>query len=299
MENAQLRSLIDKLQAEVSDYKDRLTKIEEKVSSLKHKVEEPTNEVVETIPVGTVQPSKRGRPPKRSLASVDALHESQPRARGRKPAVSKPQFESRSPFFEKVVLKKVENKEIASHSTATRAPQREINEKILNGVTNVSGKIHVNQSNSMVSAYQGQIHQEYQAVTHIEKDRDKDLKFSYCEQSQPDKVLKSNTGVSAKYIGNNGNGNLGWTSGIPSQDSAKDMLDVAKQGFFHNGSFIQQGGNTTPGWNFANEEDASEELEEAIVGSTKDENEEEMGDDTSSAAKEIGVSNYSKRSVSP
>ncbi|WJX55205.1 hypothetical protein P8452_41003 [Trifolium repens] len=117
-ETAKLWSIVCKLQAEVSDYKARITKLEEEVSSLKkHKVEKSINEIVSTIPVGTGQPRKRGRPSKKSSTSINAfLHESQ-LAHGRKPMLSKPQFEIKSPIFKTVVLKKVENNEISTHST--------------------------------------------------------------------------------------------------------------------------------------------------------------------------------------
>ncbi|PNX71728.1 hypothetical protein L195_g027611 [Trifolium pratense] len=115
-ETAKLWSMVNKLQAEVSDYKARLTKLEEEVSSLKkHKVEKPINEILSTIPVGTAQPRKRGRPSKKSSNSINALHGSQ-LAHGRKPAPSQPQLVMKSPIFKTVVLEKVENKEISTHS---------------------------------------------------------------------------------------------------------------------------------------------------------------------------------------
>ena len=97
--------------------------------------------------------------------------------------------------------------------------------------------------------------------------------------------------ISAKYLGNTGNGNHGGTSCIPAQSSARELLDAARQGFFHSSSVTKQdqGAKITPGQNFANEEDASEELEDTDLGSAEDENEEEMGDDTSSTGEEIGV----------
>jgi hypothetical protein len=94
------------LQAEVSDYKARITKLEEEVSSLKkHKVEKPINEIVSTIPVGTGQPRKRGRPSRKSSTSINALHESQV-AHGQKPAPSKSLFEIKSPIIKSFVLEK-------------------------------------------------------------------------------------------------------------------------------------------------------------------------------------------------
>lgn len=278
--------MVTKLQGEVSDYKDRLTKLEE-VSSLKQKVETPKTDVIGPIPTGTGQPPKRGRPPKRSLTSVNALHEPHPRAEDRKPALNQTQFESKSPIFEKVVLKKVDIKKgIANHHTATvRMPQQQINEKTLNAA-----------SNSMMSAYQGQVNREYQGIqmygsgtpfgyasgAKVNAEKDKDLKIVNSEQSQPNKVLISSIGVSPKYIRNTGDGKFDWTS---SNDPARNVLDAPRQSFFHNDSLLQQGKMITPGWNFANEEDELED--DAIGGSTKDENEEEMGENISFGAEDI------------
>ncbi|KAK7307707.1 hypothetical protein VNO77_41013 [Canavalia gladiata] len=151
VENVQLRSEINKLQAEVSDYMDRIKKLEEEVSSLKQKV--PTDKVIGTIPVRTRLPAKRGRS-KRSLISLDALHGSHPQTGSRKPVLNNPQFVSKSPIFEKVILKKVENKEIPFGSTTT--VQRENNNKILNAVKDMGCNIQINQSNPIMAAYQGQ-----------------------------------------------------------------------------------------------------------------------------------------------
>ncbi|MCH94175.1 hypothetical protein A2U01_0015131, partial [Trifolium medium] len=73
MENAELWANVNKLQAEISDSKDRLTRLEEEVSSIKHEFERPTNEIVRTVPVGTRQPRKRGRRPEQSSSSEEAL----------------------------------------------------------------------------------------------------------------------------------------------------------------------------------------------------------------------------------
>ncbi|OIV94672.1 hypothetical protein TanjilG_25896 [Lupinus angustifolius] len=304
VENVQLRSMVDKLQAEVSDYKDRLVKLEEEVSSLKQdyknqimKLEQVSSlkqivetpkaaEVIQTIPAGTGQPPKRGRGrgrPKR-LASMEESHEPSPQSRGRKPALNPFQLDSNSPIFEKVVLKRVENKDIPNHPT-TRIAQQENSGKILNGV-----------SNSAKSTYQGRINQEYQGIKmsgsgaiiccasgvkiNFERDKDKDMKMVYSQQSQPSKVLGICTSVSTKYIGNTSNGNHGLTS----IDSARDVLDAANQSLFHNGSLVEQREKISPGLNSANEEDDSVEMEDAIVGSSKDENEEGMIDDTSFSA---------------
>ncbi|KAI4315117.1 hypothetical protein L6164_027963 [Bauhinia variegata] len=289
-ENVQLWSVINNMQSEVADYKDRVMKLAEEVSSLKQKLEESSGEV---IVAGTGQAPKKGRP-KRSIASIDALHESQPpRGRGRKPAISKTHSEIKSPIFEKVILRKVENKEKSYHSSATTAVEQENNEKLSGVVTGISSNIGISQSNSMLSTYQGiQICQTALNSASEAKGnfgKDKDMKIAYSELSLPSKVLNSNNmDISANNIGSTGNGSLGWPSDITCQDSARNVLDIDRQGFFHNGSFIKQDGKMTPGWCFTNEEDASEELEGAVVGSSKEENEEEMGDDSSSGAEEIG-----------
>ncbi|CAJ1929115.1 unnamed protein product [Sphenostylis stenocarpa] len=301
-ENVQLWSVINKLRAEVSDYKDQLNKVEEEVSSFKQKAEEPTKQVIGTIPAGATQPlRKRGRP-KRPMASADALYESHLHVGGKKPEIynslsrNKSPFEKvKSPIFEKVILKKVENTEITTRPTNTMA-QQENNVNFLRVVKDVSCNTQINQINPIKSACQGHFHQEYQGVqpcgsgVNINFGKDKDLKLAYSERSEPHKVLNNAMGVSVnKYIGNTGNGSIGLSSGRHSLDPAKDVLEVARQSLFHNGIFIQPGGNVPPGWSLsclslANEKEATEDMD----GSAKDENE-VMGDNTSSAAQEIGA----------
>jgi len=65
------------------------------------------------------------------------------------------------------------------------------------------------------------------------------------------------------------------------------LINIGSQGFYNDGNIIRQKGKIIPGWGYVNEEDASEELEDAVVGSAKDEKEEEMEDDASSGAEEI------------
>ena len=85
-ENVQLCSVIKKLQAEVSDYKDRLKKLEEEVSSFKQKEEVAPKQVIGTMPAGTTEPLKKRGRPKQSLELADALNESHLDAVGKKPA---------------------------------------------------------------------------------------------------------------------------------------------------------------------------------------------------------------------
>ncbi|KAK2372469.1 hypothetical protein QL285_073596 [Trifolium repens] len=76
MENAELWSTVNKLYAEIFYSNDRVYRLQEEVSSLKHEFERRTNEIVRTTPVGTRQPRKRGRQREQSLSSEEALYES-------------------------------------------------------------------------------------------------------------------------------------------------------------------------------------------------------------------------------
>ncbi|XP_027914677.1 uncharacterized protein LOC114174117 [Vigna unguiculata] len=286
-ENAKLRRVTDKLLAEVSGYKDKLKNLQEEVSSFKQKAELTFKQVMGTVSAGATQPlKKRGRPPNRSLASADALNESYLPAGGKRPSTcnslsqNKSPFEKVKPIFEKVILKKVENKEITTRFTATMA-QQENNVNILNSVKDVSCNTQINQIYPTKSTCQGHVHQESKGVqacgirVHVKFGKDKDLR-----PSEPDKVLNHDKSVSSKKsIGNTGNGNIGLNSGKHLVDTTMDVLD---------GIFIQHGRNIAPGWSlsplrFAEEEDVSEYIE----GSAKDENE-IMVDDASSSAEEIG-----------
>jgi len=132
--------VIKKLQAEVSDYKDRLKKVEEEVSSFKQKEEVAPKQVIGTMPAGTTEPLKKRGRPKQSLELADALNKSHLGAVGKKPAMcnslskNKSQFEKvRPPIFEKVILKKAENKRMTTRSTSSMA-QQENKVNILNDV---------------------------------------------------------------------------------------------------------------------------------------------------------------------
>jgi hypothetical protein len=76
MENAELWSAVNKLNAEIFYSNDRVYKLQEEVSSLKHEFERRTNDIVRTTPVGTRQPRKRRRQPEQSSSSEEALYES-------------------------------------------------------------------------------------------------------------------------------------------------------------------------------------------------------------------------------
>ncbi|ESW28672.1 hypothetical protein PHAVU_002G008000 [Phaseolus vulgaris] len=265
-ENIQLWSVINKLQAEVSDYKDQLKKLEEEVSSFKQKAEVATKQVI-----GTTQPLKKRGRTRQSMASEDALNESRLLAVGKKPAVCNSFSQNKSHFEKvtspiKVILKKVGNKEITTSTTAM--VQQENNVNILNAVKDVNCKTQINQIYPIKSACQSHVHQEYQGVqtcgigVNANFGKDKDLKLVYFDQSVPHKVSNNDMGVSSnKHIGITGNGNIGLKSGRHSPDTAKDVSGVARQSIFHNGIFFQQRRNINPGWSLSSEEeDASEDM---------------------------------------
>jgi hypothetical protein len=294
-ENVQLWNAVNLLQSEITDYKNRLTKLETEVSSLKPAVEESTAQVVGTRSVG--QRSKRGRPKRSSVNALSSLSESQPRAQARKPPLCRTQSETKAHIFEKVILNKVEDKEKASHSAATM--EQENNEKISNIVTpHTIDNMEINGNNLMMPTFHNQVHQEFTGVQiggfglnssselKCIDEKVKDLKTGYSILSQPAKGM-NNKGASANYMGTIGTGSLAWHSNISSEDRGRHLLNIGSQGFYNNGNVIRQEGKIISGWSFANEEDASEELEDAVVGSAKDENDEEMGDDASSGAEEI------------
>ncbi|WJX55208.1 hypothetical protein P8452_41004 [Trifolium repens] len=75
-QNAELWSAVNKLNAEIFYSNDRVYKLQEEVSSLKHEFERRTNDIVRTTPVGTRQPRKRRRQPEQSSSLEEALYES-------------------------------------------------------------------------------------------------------------------------------------------------------------------------------------------------------------------------------
>jgi hypothetical protein len=110
-ENVQLWSVIGLLQSEITDYKNRIMKLEAEIPPVKQAVEDPIAHVAESAV--SRKASKRGRP-KKLAASVDAppsLDKPQLQAQARKSEPCKVQPEARAHIFEEVVLNKVENKE--------------------------------------------------------------------------------------------------------------------------------------------------------------------------------------------
>ncbi|KAH7520362.1 uncharacterized protein LOC107424980 [Ziziphus jujuba] len=284
-ENVQLWNVINDLQSEITDYKNRLSRLEAEVSSLKPTGEEPNALVIRTTLAK--QPSKRGRP-KRSVPSVDELpspDESHPRARGRKPVPSKVQSETKALVFEKVILNKVEEKGKTSNATATM--EQGNGQKASSIAAHAGGNMEINGNNLMMPAYHNQIYGIGLSSSSEMKSTDDKTGNSRNAHSiispQTKEMCKGN---SAAYMGSNGNDNLGWPANMTSEESRRNMLSIGSQCFYNNGSIIKQGGKIIPGWSFVNEEDASEELEDAVLGSTKDEDE-DMGDNASSGAEEI------------
>lgn len=288
-ENVQLWNVINVLQSEISDCKNRLMKLEAEVSSLKPTVEEPT---AQGIGIGSAgQPSKRGRPKRPSVNVLTSPRESQTRARGRRPTPYRAQKESRSLIFEKVTFDKVEDKEKES-STATSKQENIVKTSNL-AKPQISGNMELNGNGLMMPVFHNQGHQEFNGIQIGEfglssssqlKNIDenfKDLKSGYSILSQQSKRM-NNKGASA--MGAAGNGSLRCYSNITPDDFGGNLLNMGSQGFYDSGHVIRQEAKIVPGWGLPNEEDASEELGDAVAGSTKDANKEEMGDDASSGA---------------
>ncbi|XP_059439469.1 uncharacterized protein LOC132172054 [Corylus avellana] len=294
-ENVQLWNVINLLQSEIADYKNRLMKLEAEVSSLKPTVEEANAQVIAFGSAG--KPSKRGRSKRPSVNTLTSPSESHPRARGRKHPPAQAQSESKTLIFEKVILNKVEDKQKASHSTATM--EQENIEEISNILTpHSSGNMEINGNNLMMPVYHNQVHQQFTGVQiggfglnssselNSIDEKVKKLKTGYSILSQQAKGM-NNKGASTINMGATVNGSLGWHPNITSEDCGRNLINMGSQGFYNDGNIIRQEGKIIPGWGYVNEEDASEELEDAVVGSAKDEKEEEMEDDASSGAEEI------------
>ncbi|XVE86936.1 hypothetical protein DITRI_Ditri18aG0075200 [Diplodiscus trichospermus] len=277
-ENVRLWSAIGKLQSEIADYKSRLTKLEAEVSARKPSVDEPTAQVVRTGLSGGAA-SKRGRP-KRSVASVDMAaspDESHPRARVKKPAASKVQPEARVLDFEKVALDKLEDTQKNAQSPSSS--------QIPFFITNSSDNLEFNGSNLSIPAFHNQV--PGIQICGI------DNKSSFEMKSNGDKVDDSKATLSVlsqqPKENNNGGEILTWQASVHPEEPRRNIYNTISQSFYDNSCVIRQAaGKMVTGWSFVNEEDGSDELEDAVVASAKDENEEEMGDDdVSSGAEEM------------
>ncbi|XP_004289381.1 PREDICTED: uncharacterized protein LOC101304044 [Fragaria vesca subsp. vesca] len=271
-ENVQLWSAVNHLQSEVSDYKNRLARLEAELSSLKAVGEETTTQVSEAVLYA--KPSKRGRP-KRSVASADAVHSpNKPhrRARGRKPPVpavcSAQQFDSKSHLFEKVILNKVEDKQKALHLAAAV----EQGNNASHVVTHSCGNMEINGTSSTMPAVHYQFQQELRGV-------------QTCGNGSASSEMKG-TDVKA----NNTTypifpQNIPWPYNNTSEIEGNDP-NIGTNGLYNSGIVISQGGQVIPGWSFVNEADTSDRLEDTVLGSGKNDNEEIMGGDESSSGAE-------------
>lgn len=284
-ENVQLWTIIGQLQSELADYKSRLNKLEAEISSRKPAVEERVVQVNGTPLTG--QPAKRGRP-RKSAVLVDVLptpNESCPRARGRKPATTcKVQSsEARTLTFEKVILNKVEDKEKACHSLAITQPP-ENDEKISNIITKNCGNLEVIGNDMMKSTLNNQVHEENPRIQILDNADDSKTTFSII--SEQDKSTNGE-GSLVSHTGTTANGSFqNWSSDITPESCGRNVFNMISQGFYENGSVIRQGEKHIPGWSFVHEDNASEQLEDAVVGSVEDDNDKEMVDDGTSGGED-------------
>lgn len=285
-ENVQLWTIIGHLQSEVAEYKNRIMTLE---AEIKPKVEANIPQSTE-ICLQEKTPN-RGRP-KKSVASVDALtsrDESHPRVRGRKPAQCKAQFETRALNFERVVLKKVENKERTFHPPPTTENDKKV-------FTNSGSNMEIHDSDTKMRAFRNQVYPNISRVSLTEMktndDKAKDTKNVSSNLSQHVNGNQSK-GASATYIGGTSDGNLVWPSNISSEDSAQNGLRFNSQAFCHNSNVIRQG-QLFPGWSFKNGQIASGELEDAVIGSAKDgedDDDAELENDINSCAEDENAYN--------
>lgn len=279
-ENVQLWTVIGQLQSELANCKSSLMKLEAEVSSLTPPVEEMTAQVAGTALSG--QASKRGRP-RKSTAAVDVLatpDEHYPRARGRKPgALGKFQSsEPRTLVFEKVNLIKVDDRVKARHSPATA--QQETDKKTSNIITTGSDNIEVNGSNLMMPAFNSQILQENPGI------QLNAIKLNSSSKMENIRDKADDLGAGFSVISQKPKGSFGWPSNNNPENCGRNAFNASSQGFYDNGGVIKQGGKHIPGWSFADESTALQQLEEGVVGSDKNSNEEEMGEDASSGGEE-------------
>ncbi|KAK8498947.1 hypothetical protein V6N13_028969 [Hibiscus sabdariffa] len=283
MENVQLWRIMGQLQSDIDDCKSRLIKLEAEVSSLKPSADEPSAQVIQTGLSGVA--SKKGRP-KRSVALANASASpdgSHPQARGRNHATDKVQPEPRTLVYEKVVLNKVGK--VAQSTSSTR---KDNGEKIPFDTTYNSVDLEVNGSNLPMTAFHNQAQKESPGIQLCGMTTNLSLELKAAadkvDDSKDAQQAKQNTGVSAMHMG----GTNGETLTLPASFGTEEpRRNIYNQSLCENGYVMRQEGKLIPGWSFVNEEDVSDELDDAVMLSAKNEKEEEMGDDVSSGSEEI------------
>ncbi|XP_057978443.1 uncharacterized protein LOC131164914 [Malania oleifera] len=293
-ENIQLWSAINYLHSELAEYKSRLLKVEAEVLALKPTIEEAAAHGTETAPPGKTSKRRRQRRP---AASVHALHspsESHPQVCGRKSTLSKIQT---SLNFEKKSLNNVENKGNIGNLTSTI--QKEKDEKMARTMTTSSVNVAINGNDMVPTAFPNQ-RQDNPVVEMSTTDFNLDSKTKHNNGKAEDSKAASQQikavwpdGALTTYIGDSYGRSIVWPSNISSEDCTTNTVHMRPQPLYNNDGVVGQGGKVVHSWNFGNKEYASEDLEDAVVGSAKEEDEEEeeeeeeIGDDASSAAEEI------------
>ncbi|PQQ09513.1 uncharacterized protein Pyn_36194 [Prunus yedoensis var. nudiflora] len=262
------------------DYKNHLVRLEAEVSSLKLAVEVPSLKPAAEEPTAQVSGAVlSGKPSKRGRELLQLMH----------------YLLLVSLIAElEVILSKVEDKEKAYHSTAAA----EQGNNISNVVTHSGGSlVEVNGSNSMMPEFHYQFQQDLPNVqiygighTASSEMKGNDDKGNYLRTNNSVTSQQTN-GTSTKtnlalHMGAIGTASIGWPSSISSEPD-RNEVNIGSQGFYNSGSVIRRGGKIIPGWSFVSEEDTSEKVEDAVLGSGKDDNDENMGDDSSSGGEEI------------
>lgn len=133
----------------------------------------------------------------------------------------------------------------------------------------------------MKSTLNNQVHQENPRIQILDNADDSKTAFSIL--SEQDKSTNGK-GSLVTHTGTTANGSFqNWSSDITPESCGRNVFT---QGFCENGSVIRQGEKHIPGWSFIHEDNASEQLEDAVVGSVKDDNDKEMVDDATSGGED-------------
>ncbi|WCJ32067.1 hypothetical protein M5689_013511 [Euphorbia peplus] len=272
-ENVKVWTVIDQLQSELSDFKSRVVKLEEEISSLKQTKGEPITCVTST----GGQPAKRGRR-KRSAALVDALpslDEPRPCTQGRK---------IREPIFEKVILSKAENNVIPVHLAALAQQGKGKVSNLMIGEGKGLNCSVINGSNATMPSFHNQVHKENAIMQNGGIDSNGKVADANDTFAILTKGMDHRTALASCHSASN-NGSLGWPypyAILPPQANGNIIANMNPE------SVSKQGEKVNGGPGVVSEEDASGEPDDAMAAKAEDDNDEEMGEDESSSGEEIG-----------
>lgn len=273
-ENVQLWNVVGHLQSELANYKNRLTKLEADVLSLKPTVIEPAARGSGATLPGEKK-TKRGRP-KRQIASngvTPSTGRSLPRARGRKPKLHNAQSETKELNCEKHSQKKLEDKADS---------QKEIDGKTLNVVTDPGDRNGISISNPI---FHNQTLQDSNRVKSSSESKFDDIKVGESKTNfsiTSHQVKGMETKNYATYGAMTNDGKFVWPSNISTSNCGKDLINISSQSFYNDFNITGHARRLVGGWSFGNE-DVSVSHENVAIESGSNENEQMENDGSSSA----------------